>query len=133
MKYFSVYPLFFLLILAACGTSKTASGTERNISEELREKNRVTLSLLDQIRQKPGIIIRNNRPYIRKMIADGPSTNPYEPLYILDDFIVGNSFNDINQLIANINVKKIEILTGSEAAFYGSRGGSGVIKITSYK
>lgn len=132
---------FFLLLcilVSACGTTKnssTADGT--SLDQTLQEKNRVTISLLDRIRQIPGVIVRNGVPIINKTsnsINTGPNDDPFEkaspePLYVLNDYIVGNSFRDIEQLVDNINVEKIMVLTGSDASEYGSRGAKGVIKI----
>jgi len=56
-----------------------------------------------------------------------------EPLYILDDYIVGQSFRSVNELVESVNVKKVEALSASEASLYGSRAASGIIKITTYK
>lgn len=107
------------------------------MDESLQDKNRVTISLLNRIRQMPGVIIRNGVPLINKTsnslynepTQPGATIGSSEPLYVLNDYIVGNSFRDINQLIDNNNVKEIIILTGSDASQYGSRGAKGVIKI----
>ncbi len=77
----------------------------------------------------PGVIIRNGVPLINKMSNSVYEGGSSEPLYVLNDYIVGNSFRDINQLIDNNNVKEIIVLTGSDASEYGSRGAKGVIKI----
>ena len=56
-----------------------------------------------------------------------------EPLYVLNGFIMGNSFKSLNQLVDSATIKSIDALSGSEAASYGSRAASGVIKITTYQ
>jgi hypothetical protein len=124
---------FFLcicILLSACGPSKnTSSADETSLDQTLQEKNRVTISLLNRIRQKPGVIIRNGVPLINKNSNSVYEGGSAEPLYILNNNIIGNSFRDIDQLVDNVNVKEIIILTGSDATEYGSRGGKGVIKI----
>lgn len=62
------------------------------------------------------------------MSSEGSS----EPLYVLNGYAVGNSFRGIDQLVDNVNVKKVEALTGSDASVYGARGANGVIVITTY-
>jgi TonB-dependent SusC/RagA subfamily outer membrane receptor len=47
------------------------------------------------------------------------------PLYVINGVIV-NSIDDVNP----VEVKKIRVLKGSEAAIYGVRGSNGVIDIT---
>ena len=133
--------LFFALLLAiSCGPTKNAtsqSGSE--LEQDLTEKNRVTISLLDRIRQKPGVIIRNGVPIINKTSnslsnqSDDPSgimLGSPEPLYVLNGYPVGNSFRDIDRLVDSINVKDIVVLTGADASSYGARGAKGVILIT---
>lgn len=131
-KYFLL--LFSLsLMMVGCGTTKKTSDSDGTpLNESLQEKNRVAISLLNRIRRLPGIIIRNGVPIFNKtnnsMSAEGSS----EPLYVLNDYIVGNSYRGIDELVDNVNVKKVEALTGSDASVYGSRGANGVILITTY-
>jgi TonB-dependent SusC/RagA subfamily outer membrane receptor len=54
----------------------------------------------------------------------GSLTLSTEPLYVVDGNVV-NSISDIQPY----NVKSIEILKGSSASIYGSRGANGVILI----
>jgi len=51
-----------------------------------------------------------------------------QPLFVVDDVIVSSIDNIIPQM-----VKSIEVLKGSGAAIYGSRGANGVILITTKK
>ncbi|NER09724.1 TonB-dependent Receptor Plug Domain [Muriicola jejuensis] len=129
-----------LLLVISCGPAKNnASATDTSLDQTLQLKNRVTISLLDRIRQKPGVIVRNGVPIINKTsnslinsptdISDFGGGSP-EPLYVLNGYIVGNSFRDIDRMIDNTMVKEIIVLTGSDASEYGSRGAQGVIKIT---
>ncbi len=125
--------LLILLIIGACTSTKTNIGQEKTLDEQLQERNRATVSLLDRLRRVPGIIIRRNTPYVLKATADSPTARSYEPLYVLDGYPVGNSFRRVNELVQNFDIKNVEVLTGSEASFYGSRAGAGVIVITTYK
>lgn len=130
--------LCLCILLSACGTSKNNSSSDGgSLDQSLQTKNRATTTLLNRIRQLPGVIVSNGVPLINKTSNSvyneptqiGSSGGSSEPLYVLNDYIVGNSFRDINQLIDNNNVKEIIVLTGSDAAVYGSRGAKGVIKI----
>ncbi|MFD2100423.1 TonB-dependent receptor [Flagellimonas iocasae] len=124
--------LAFFLIFGSCSSTKAPTTSTKNISKELEERNKGNVSLLQRIRQLPGVTLRNNVPYFTKATNQIFGGTPTEPLYVLNGYIVGNSFRSVNQLVDSFNVKKIEAITGSEAAEYGVRGGSGVIKITTY-
>ena len=125
--------VLLLVAMSACGTSKSSSSDATSLNETLEQKNRMSISLLDQIRRLPGVTLRGGVPVFNKnnntLVAGGNS----EPLYILDGYIVGNSFRSVNQLVQNIEVAKIEAITGPDASFYGTRGASGVIKISTIK
>lgn len=122
--------LLLLLICSGCGASKS-SEYDPNVDEKIAEDNKKNIPLIDRVRRLSGVTIRNGVPYFIKS-ANQVSGNATEPLYILNGYPVGNSFQSVNQLVDSFNVKSIEALTGSEAAEYGSRGASGVIKITTY-
>ena len=118
------------LILGACGSSEGTASGDRSDRESLEEKNRISISLLNQIRRIPGIALRNGVPVFTKNTTDISMGVPIEPLYVLNGYPIGNSFSDVNQIVDNVNVQKIETMTDSEASFYGSRGANGVILIT---
>jgi len=131
-----LYCFALLFLLAGCGSSKSVATNDDppTETETLEQKNRVAVGLLARIRQKPGIIVRGGVPVFTKMQTDLTGTRPIEPLYILDGYIVGNSFRAVNGLVSAVDVEKIEIFTaGPDTAIYGSRGGGGVIKITTYQ
>jgi len=121
------------LLIAACGSSGTAASSRSSVKESLNDQNRGNISLLSQIRRLPGIAIRNGVPVFTKSTTDITGGIPIEPLYVLDGYPVGNSFNSVDQLVDNTNVMKIEALSDAEASFYGSRGANGVIVITTKK
>jgi TonB-dependent SusC/RagA subfamily outer membrane receptor len=122
-----------LLSIMACGPSKNTAGGNRSAKKTLDEKNKVSISLLNQIRRLPGIAIRNGVPVFTKNSTDISTGIPIEPLYVLDGYAIGNSFRDVDELVDNVNVQKIEALSDTEASFYGSRAANGVILITTYK
>ena len=121
---------FVLAILSCKSNSKTAS-EQTDLEETLNEKNRISVSLLNRIRKLPGISLRNGTPIFNK---SNNSVEAYgEPLYILDDYIIGNSFKSANGIVESINIKKVEALSSADASFYGTRAANGVIKITTYQ
>ena len=132
MKYL-IYLLAFMLTLSSpsCKSSAKTSAEEVTLEERLDEKNRASVSLLNRIQKLPGISLRNQVPIFAR--GNNSFEASGEPLYILDDYIVGKSFRSVNELVESVNVKKVEALSASEASLYGSRAASGVIKITTYK
>lgn len=131
MKQYALVLVTSLLILSACGTSKnSADNSGDSLEKTLEDKNRVTLSLLNQIRRLPGIVVKGGIPFFNKANNSMLMEGSQQPLYVLNGYIVGTSFRDVDQLIDNVNVAKIEALYGSEASEYGSRSANGVIRIT---
>ncbi len=125
-----VLPVCLSIFLASCGSSGHTTASQPSVKESLENQNRIGISLLNQIRRMPGITIRNGVPVFTKSTHDISIGSPIEPLYILNGYPVGNSFADVDQLVDNVNVEKIEALTDTEASFYGSRAANGVILIT---
>lgn len=133
-KNYVVLSVFVVFFFAACSSSKNYEASNTSLKEELDQKNRGAISLLNQIRQKPGVVLKNGVPFLQKSnISFSTNGGSQEPLYVLDDLIVGNSFASLNDLVDNFMVKKIEVLTGPDAAYYGSRASLGVIKISTHK
>ena len=126
-----IFSLIFLSILGSCTSSKKTA-YNKNLTEEIAENNNKTIPLLDRIRRLPGITLRGGTPYFMKS-ANQISGTATEPLYVLNGFILGNSFKSLDQLVDSATIKSIDALSGSEAASYGSRAASGVIKITTYQ
>jgi len=133
MKLKHIITIFLMTMFTACGTSKQVDNDGQSLNESLEKRNRMSISLLDQIRRLPGVTLRNGVPVFNKNNNSLSSNGNSEPLYILNDYIVGNSFRSVNQLVQNIEVDKIEAITGPDASFYGSRGAGGVIKITTIR
>lgn len=125
--------VFVLLVLSSCSSTKSTNNSETNLAEELNQKNSISMTLLQRMQQKPGILIRNGVPVLQKALNSQSGFGNPEPLYILDGQTMGNSFNSINDLVDNAMVKKIEVLFGPSAAGYGAQAGKGVIKITTLK
>ncbi|WP_282112527.1 TonB-dependent receptor plug domain-containing protein [Maribacter stanieri] len=132
MKIYTSACVVAIILMVSCSATNTSKSDNTSLDTELREKNRANLSLLQRIRQKPGVILQNNVPILNKTTNSFDSGGNQEPLYVLNNQVIGNSFNSVNELIDSYNVKKIIILSGADAASYGTQGSNGVIKITSY-
>ncbi|MET1258278.1 TonB-dependent receptor plug domain-containing protein [Flagellimonas sp. DF-77] len=127
------FAMVCVLVLCACSATKNQDTASADVKEQLEERNRGNVPLLTKIRQLPGVTLRNGTPIVTKATNSVSNQGSFEPLYVLNNYIVGNSFASINELVDNFNVKKVEVLSDQEAAFYGSRAATGVIKITTFK
>ncbi len=130
----NLIPLFLFILaipFASCSSSKNPSYS-KYAAQEIQTQNNKTIDLIDRIRRLPGITLRGGIPYFIKS-ANQISGTATEPLYVLNGYILGNSFESLDQLVDSATVKDIEVLSGSEAGSYGSRGASGVIKITTFQ
>jgi len=121
---------FLLLLMVACKSTQSQEVGE--LGQNLEERNRNNISLLLRIRQLPGVTISNGVPVIINTSNSIDKGANVEPLYLLNDYIVGNNFRALNELVDSYNVKSVRKLSSSEAAYYGSRAGNGVIKVTTY-
>lgn len=124
---FKLFLPCIVICLLACGSTQHSAV---NVKDDLDAKNRTTVTLRDRIQRLPGVTLRNGVPVFTKTTADIAGTSPSEPLYVLNGYIVGQSFREIEDLVDNVSVVELKALTGPEASFYGSRAGNGVILIT---
>ncbi len=85
------------------------------------ERNASYLSIYDMLREVPGVVVRGKNVHIHGISSVYSGT---EPLYIVDGTYV-NSVDNISPL----SVRSVEVLKGSSAAIYGTRGANGVILI----
>lgn len=132
MKKLLLFNYLIILILAlSCGSSKKTS--TNNTNNNAIQQERTDISLLDRIRKKNGIIIRNGVPLLNKASNTFNNEGSPEPLYIVNSQIIGNSFTSVNDLIDSFNVKSIRVLSGADASSYGTQGGNGVIMITTFQ
>ena len=127
----SLLILCVALLTASCGSSRSTVGANE-LRDELNNRNRTSMTLMDRLRQTPGIFMSRGVPVLMAAANSFDSEQSIEPLYVVNGFIVGNSFRDLRVLIDANSVKSIKVVRVSEASKYGSRGGNGAIEITTY-
>jgi hypothetical protein len=127
----SLLILCVALLMASCGSSKSTVGANE-LRDELNNRNRTSMTLMDRLRQTPGIFMSRGVPVLMAAANSFDSEQSFEPLYVVNGFIVGNSFRDLRVLIDANSVKSIKVVKVAEASKYGSRGGNGAIEITTY-
>ncbi|MFM1877230.1 MAG: hypothetical protein RLZZ241_96 [Bacteroidota bacterium] len=119
----------FTLLLGCGGSSSTVSGKPVTASQ-IEARNKAIIPLLTQIRRLPGMALENGVPVFIKGNNSIQSGARSEPLYVVDGIPVGNSFRQVQDIVQPVDVASIKAVYGADASFYGSRGASGVILIT---
>ncbi len=138
MKIHYLLILVLALTLTACGSSKSTGSdtgpTEETVSEEQNiDQKYKSSTLLNRLSRESALSIRAGVPLVTRTVA-GKRGNPrtQQPLYIVDDVIIGRSYQRVAQIVTSADVKTIEVIQGPDASFYGVRGGYGVVKLTTY-
>lgn len=132
-KIYHIALLLITITALSCGSSQKSTTATASSAEEIEERNQGHVPLLTRIRRLPGVVLKNGAPTIAKNTNSVSSFGSGEPLYVLDGQIIGNSFNRINDVVDNYNVKSVKILKGAEASQFGAQAASGVIAITTYQ
>jgi len=123
------------IVLQAAGGNRNSKTQKKGLSP-----HRVTAETLDKlglsntvdaVKLLPGVMMMNNRLTITGGIQSmSGSLSNVEPLLLIDGVPVNaTSVVDYLNSISPSNIEYIEVLTGPEAAMYGSRSGNGVISV----
>ena len=123
--------LYLICIMSLLFVSCKSSDSVNVYKAPKEQVGNSQVSLLNMIRKVPGVILRGNTPVIRGTV-NSVAQPVAEPLYVLNDYIVGQSFSSVDDLIDVSIVKKISVLDLSNAAIYGSRAANGVIIIETF-
>lgn len=141
--------LLLALVIAACGTSQYANKGGRTIDYSTMS------SLADALRLQSGVQVVGSAHNIKVAIRGvntskssasetftasptgaGPVQrqttvlNDVEPLFLVDDTIVGNSYNQASRVVNVQDIVAIKVLKSySETNAFGEQGKNGVIKI----
>ncbi len=133
------------MILQACTSGKSTQsssddpnaarsvGVTQSISEV--DPQNSTLELSDYLRKVPGVQVTGskNNPTV-KVRTSTSVTSGTEPLYVIDNTPVGNSYQSAAQQVDVNDIKTIRVLKDvSSASMYGMRGANGVIIIITKK
>lgn len=126
MKLLRTILLAGVLLIAACTSSRQPTDSNEQTADErgeVIEPNESISSserLMDMLRRTPGVYI-SERGEISIRGAAGP------PLLVVDGVpLTGSSLDFLNPA----DIESIRVLKGEETTLYGSRGGNGVIEIT---
>ncbi len=123
-----------LYFFCACkSNSSTFQKTEQSIEEQLDEKNKTVLPLLQRISKIPGVVDIAGEPIFQRVLNDrSRSLSEKRPLYVVNGYPLGTSFPQLLDTVTPNDVKEINTYFGADAARYGPRGAYGVIEIITY-
>jgi len=144
---FSIFLFVSALSLLSCGTpregtrtddqvhntgygkvSKRSSSGSINTVERDETMNNSNLTVLDMLRNVPGIMIGGGNSITIRGVSS--LTLSSEPLFVLDGVPVGTGYQSVSAMNPR-DIKRISVLKGSSASIYGSQGANGVIVIES--
>lgn len=83
--------------------------------------------LANTLRQQPGVVVENNVVRIRGGYQN--LLGIVHPLFVVNGHVLGNEFDKAAEVTYGQEIKNVRVLKDGDAAFYGSRGASGVIEI----
>ncbi len=102
-------------------SKKDLTTSVSKIDGQSKNNNTSYQNIYEMLQKDPSVQVNGKKIVIRGV----NSVNSTDPLFVVDGIVV-ESIDDISPYM----VKSIEILKGSNAAIYGSRGANGVIMIT---
>lgn len=148
---FKLLPIVFSVVLwTACNSSKPASSAGRQIdyssmstlADALRVQSgvqvvgsanniKVTIRGVNSSRSSKGTTFAQGAGSARPEQRETTVLKDVEPLFIIDNTIVGNTYVEAARGINVQDIVSIEVLKGySQTNSYGTSGKNGVIKIT---
>ena len=129
---------FLIITIFVLGCKSTADPTqyqttESNIEAELDKRNKDILPLLQRISKMPGVVDIAGEPIFQRVLNDrSRSLSEKRPLYVINGYRLGTSFEQVKSTITPNDVKEINSYFGADAAPFGPLGAYGVIEIITY-
>ena len=119
-----------LLIFLSSGCSATKATTNEKVKVET--PSNTNISLLDQLRRSPGLIIRGSGQNAQIFLRGISSINsPKEVLFIINGTQVGSFSRGASSLSPQEIKRVVEVLKNpSDIAAYGIMGSGGVVLVT---
>lgn len=125
--------LILAFLMASCaGGGASGPKSSNNSSSDEKDYSNYT-SLVQVLRSVPGVIVSGTLSNPNIILRGGGSggINNVQPLFVIDNVVVGKSYEQANSLVAPDNIKSVRALSGLSATNrYGQEGAGGVILIT---
>jgi outer membrane cobalamin receptor len=131
MKAVYLFSIISFLFLLFTGTQFGCTSTKNNASVSKKEANYGYTNILEMLRKEPSLRITGptSNPDIRVTGGGRSIAGSNEPLFVVDGAAVGRGYISVRNIDVNM-VESINVISGARAGKYGSRGGMGVIEIT---
>ncbi len=115
------------------GAEKDAN--QSNIMVNPNEDRPSNLSLNEMIQRLPGVRASGRGAYATFVVdgASGSFMSGSGPLFVVNGSVVGTDYSNVYTLVNPHDVDSVNVLKGSDASIYGSRGANGVIVIRTKK
>lgn len=148
------YFLFMVWMLASCASSSKSPSSGQDPSSEIvdqgyqrvqaknsnqsniqvnpNEERAANLSLEEMLQRLPGVRLKSGRGPSSQFIVSGSSMSfmaDTRPLFVVNGRVMGNDFSIVHALVYPNDVTSLNVLKGSDASIYGTRGANGVILI----
>jgi len=119
------------LIDQGYGSIESSKNTTAISQTDLSDNQNANITWIELLQSTSGVSVSGYGNNLNIQIRAKKSMNSgNEPLFVLDDKILGNGFQYISFVDPNM-VKRISVLKdGASASAYGSRGADGVILVT---
>lgn len=121
-----------LLLIMGCATSRGSSGSLNDDTSKNVSKSSQDLTLVEHLRNLSSVTVHGSGNNITVSIRNNRSLNssdPRQPLYVLNGQQIGHRFSEVAARVSKGSVTSVRALTPSQSARYGSEGGAGVILI----
>lgn len=149
--------LFMVWMLAACASSSKSGSTGQDPSSEIvdegyqrvqaknsnqsnrmvqpNEDNASNKSLNDMLQQLPGVNVQGQGAYAKISISgvSGSFMSGTSPLFVVNGMTIGTDYSTVFNMVHPNDVTSLNVLKGSDASIYGTRGANGVILIRTKK
>ena len=114
-----------MAILLSCSTQDRLGSSANAPKEQPAYRE-----LIDILSKEPGLDVKKAGSTYDITIRGKKTFNTsHQPLYVIDGMVIGTSYEDAANSINVTDIANVNVLKGSAATSYGSRGANGVIEI----
>lgn len=130
---------FFALSTGCTSTEKTSANSQTTAentrpSDGISDDRNTHRDLADFLRKVPGVNVTGSGLNVNVVVRGSASfIGGNEPLYVIDGQAVGTSYSEANRMLNVNDIDYVRVLKDADAAYYGVRGGNGVIQVFTKK
>ena len=145
--------LFAIIMFTACSGTKNTSSSDQDPSSQIvdegyervqaKNSNQSNIqvnpnedmpsnrSLNDMLQQLPGVSVQGQGAYAKISVSGASASfmSGTSPLFVVNGMTIGTDYSTVHNMIHPNDVTSLNVLKGSDATLYGTRGANGVILI----